>query len=272
MEATPPADPTLHWGNLPSMTQSTTRFSSRVENYIRYRPRYPQTVIACLQHHCQLTETAVIADIGSGTGILTELFLQNGNRVYGVEPNPEMREAGARLLQTHERFTSVAGTAEATTLAATSVDFVTAGQAFHWFDPAQTRVEFQRILKPAGWVVLVWNERREVENALGEAYEQLLYAYAPDYGAVTHKRIDEDRLRDFFGGDFQSDSFHNSQYFDYAGLKGRLLSSSYTPQAGEPHHAPMLAELQQLFDRYQIAGQVVFDYDTRVYYGHLQER
>ena len=253
------------------MTQPTTRFSSRVENYIRYRPHYPHAVLTYLQEHCRLTTDAMIADVGSGTGILAALFLQNGNRVYGVEPNREMREAGARLLQEYGRFTSVAGTAEATTLAAASVDFVTAGQAFHWFEPSQARAEFQRILKPEGWVVLVWNERREVKNPLGQAYEQLLHTYAPEYGAVTHKRIDEDHLRDFFGGEFQFDTFCNSQHFDYAGLKGRLFSSSYAPEPSHPNHTPMLTELQQIFDMYQVGGQVVFAYDTQIYCGRLPE-
>jgi ubiquinone/menaquinone biosynthesis C-methylase UbiE len=142
------------------MADPTRRFSSKVENYIKYRPDYPPAIIGALEAKCQLTPEAVIADIGSGTGKLTRLFLENGNPVFGVEPNQAMRQAGERLLQNYPRFTSIDGTAEATTLASTSIDFVTVGQALHWFKRDQTRLEFARILKPQGWVVLVWNSRQ----------------------------------------------------------------------------------------------------------------
>ncbi len=142
------------------MENALPHFSRRVENYIKYRPRYPQTIIALLQRECHLTTTAVIADIGSGTGLLTEVFLKNGHRVFGVEPDSEMRAAAEYLLQRYRHFTSISATAEATTLADHSVDVVTAGQAFHWFDREQARREFLRILVPNGYVVLVWNIQR----------------------------------------------------------------------------------------------------------------
>ena len=251
------------------MTQVTERFSNRVENYIRFRPSYPQAVIEVLRRNCQLTETDAIADIGSGTGILAEMFLRNGNLVYGVEPNRQMREAGERLLKGYGRFQSINATAEETRLPSMSVDFVTAGQAFHWFDQAQARREFKRILKPEGWVVLVWNERREDSTPFAQEYERLLRSYGTDYEEVGHKRIDKEALRPFFGDDFHSATFENSQSFDFEGLKGRLLSSSYAPVAGHPQHAPMLFELERIFDEHQVNGQVAFEYDTNIYYGHL---
>src|SRR5207244_4125864 len=131
---------------------------------------------------------AVIADIGSGTGILAEMFLKNGNQVYGVEPNREMREAGERLLGGYPRFTSVEGKAEATPLADSSVDFITAAQALHWFDLDAARTEFRRILNPRGWVVILWNDRRD-ESPFMQAYRQLLLRHSTDYLQVDHKRI-----------------------------------------------------------------------------------
>ena len=104
-------------------------------NYVRYRPAYPSAVLDLLTSDCGLTAASVIADIASGTGIFTRMLLENGNRVFGVEPNAEMRNAGEEFLRAYPHFTSVAGTAEATTLADHSVDFVTAAQAAHWFDP-----------------------------------------------------------------------------------------------------------------------------------------
>src|SRR5437870_2796600 len=135
------------------------RFSRRVENYVKYRPGYPGAVLDWLRQHCGLTADWVIADIGSGTGFLAELFLKNGNRVFGTEPNSEMRAAGETLLKKYSRFVSVDGSAEATGLDSSSVDLITAGQAFHWFDRPRARQEFERILKPGGWAALVWNER-----------------------------------------------------------------------------------------------------------------
>lgn len=248
----------------------TERFSSRVENYIKYRPHYPQAVVELLDKECGLTGKSVIADIGSGTGILTELFLKNGNTVFGVDPNNEMREAGERLLRDHSRFKSVAGKAEATTLPDRSVDFITAGQAFHWFDREKARREFVRILRPGGWVVLLWNDRNISARPFFTAYEDLLRTYGTDYEAVGHKHVDSELIGSFFGADpFKLATFPNEQVFDYEGLEGRLLSSSYAPEAGHPQHAPMLDRLKAIFHEFQVNRKVTFEYDTAVYYGRL---
>ncbi len=255
------------------MTDPTLRFSSRVENYIKYRPGYPPAVIETLREECRLTSESLVADIGSGTGILTEMFLRNGSQVYAVEPNREMREAGERLLAQYPRFHSVAGRAEATTLADRSIDFVAAGQAFHWFDRRQARAEFARILKPAGWVTLVWNDRDTETTPFLAAYEALLRQYATDYAQVDHKLVDEAALADFYGaGGFRLKTFRYRQDFDYAGLQGRLLSSSYAPETGHPNHGPMLAELSKIFRAHAVDGRVGFEYTTQMYYGQLSKK
>lgn len=255
------------------MSDPTQRFSSRVENYINYRPGYPPEVVAFLREKCALAESSVIADLGSGTGILAEIFLQNGNRVFGVEPNDDMREAGERLLAQYDRFTSITGTAESTTLEDRSVDFVTAGQAFHWFNRAVARKEFARILRPQGWVVLIWNERQTVSTPFLSAYEHLLHTYSTDYAAIDHRNIDLKVIESFFNPDtFSRQTFNNKQVFDFDGLKGRLLSSSYTPEPGHPDYQPMLDKLAAIYKEYQVAGKVDFLYDTNVYCGHLTER
>jgi SAM-dependent methyltransferase len=252
------------------MLNSTQRFSSRVENYIKYRPRYPKAVVELLQRECQLKSASVIADIGSGTGILTELLLQNGNPVFGVEPNKEMREAAERLLSSYANFGSVVGTAEATTLPDKSVDLVTAGQAFHWFDLRKARTEFVRILKPEGWVALIWNDRNISDRPFFKAYENLLVTYGKDYEAVGAKHVDDKIIGDFFApSGFKRTHFPNRQDFDFEGLKGRLLSSSYAPEEGHPNHAPMLEALDRMYNEYERGGIVTFEYDTTVYYGQL---
>jgi SAM-dependent methyltransferase len=252
------------------MTDVTQRFSSRVENYIKYRPGYPNEVIETLRSECGLTVDSIIADIGSGTGILTEMFLRNGNLVYGIEPNREMREAGERLLKGYPRFHSVAAQAEQIRLPDQSVDFITAGQAFHWFDREKAREEFARILKPKGWIALIWNERVTTTTPFLVAYEQLLKEYSTDYEQVDHRRIDDDVISVFFGSDdFRLKQFKNIQVFDFEGVKGRLLSSSYAPEEGHPNYEPMLAELERIFQAYQNDGKVVFEYVTQMYYGRL---
>lgn len=253
------------------MRNPTGRFSSRVENYIKYRPDYPQSIINLLKDECGLKASSVIADIGSGTGILSELFLKNGNPVYGIEPNRKMREAAERLLRTYEKFESIEAKAEATTLAGKSIDFVTAGQSFHWFDHQKTRREFLRILKPDGWTALVWNERRTDTTPFLVAYEKMLNEYGTDYETVNHTKIGDGVIAAFFApGDFRLKIFETRQVFDFESLKGRLLSSSYTPEEGHPKYHPMLNELERIFRAHEGTGGVAFEYDTKIYYGQLQ--
>ena len=240
----------------------TGRFSNRVENYIRYRPGYPPEVLDTLRAICGLTREHVIADVGSGTGILSEMFLKNGNPVRGIEPNREMREAGERLLAGYANFTSIEGKAEATTLPDASVDFVTAGQALHWFDLEQARAEFRRILRPPRRVAILFNDRRD-ESPFMRDYRDLLLRYSIDYTQVDHKRITPEVLGPFYGGPFETRVLAHSQVFDYEGLRGRLLSSSYMPL----DNAAMLAELRAIFDRHESGGTVRFDYEATLHCG-----
>lgn len=248
----------------------TRRFSSRVENYIRYRPTYPQSVVDLLKDECGLTRESVVADVGSGTGILSELFLRYGNRVYGVEPNREMREAGERLLADFDNFVSVEGRAEATTLADRSVDLVTAGQSFHWFDRDGARREFARVLRASGWVVLIWNDRRTAGTPFLEDYERMLRDYGTDYREVSDGWANDELIQHFFGaGRVLLKTFENRQVFDFEGLKGRLMSASYAPEPGHTNFLPMMQTLIFVFERYAKDGKVTVEYDTKVFYGRL---
>lgn len=248
------------------------RFSDRVENYARFRPSYPAEMISFLEKTLPLSAGTRVADIGSGTGILSRLFLERGYTVLGVEPNREMRAAAEQLLASYRTFTSVDARAEATGLPAGSIDLVVAAQAFHWFDAQEARREFQRILKPHGRVALIWNVRITTGTPFARDYEKLLLRYAIDYRQVDHRRVDEAALGRFFHpNNFSHARFSNSQEFDLEGLTGRLLSSSYAPLSGHPNHEPMIRQLNHIFNHYQQRGLVSFNYTTEVFWGKLSE-
>ncbi len=247
----------------------TRRFSNRVADYARYRPGYPDELVGELRALAGLTPASVVADIGSGTGLSTGLFLRLGCEVYAVEPNAEMRRAAEERLARYPRFHSVAAPAEATTLPDASVDLVAAGQAFHWFDLARARVEFARILRPGGAVALFWNRRRTDDTPFAAAYEQILLRYGIDYREVDHRRIDAAVLRGFFAGEFRRRVFPSEQELDLEALTGRMRSASYTPPPGHPDHAPMLAAVEELFRAHGRSGRVRFRYDTEVFVGRV---
>lgn len=242
----------------------TERFSSRVEHYVRFRPTYPKEVVGVLRNECGLRPEHLIADIASGTGLFTRLLLENGNRVLGVEPNADMRAAGEQYLAKFPNFSSVVGTAEATTLPDRSLDFVTAAQAAHWFDRDKALVEFHRILKPGGYLVLLWNDRLVETAGFNRDYEQLVLRYGTDYGEVKRR----DAAASHFFGEIPCTKrvLANHQELDFEALQGRLVSSSYIPQPGEASYDPMITDLRRLFDRYQQNGRVRMQYDTKMYF------
>lgn len=249
---------------------SKERFSSRVDAYVKARPRYPRAVLEHLGNAIGFDPLWHVVDVGSGTGISCELFLANGNAVTGVEPNAAMRRAAKQSLGGYSRFRSVAGSAEATTLADGVADLVVAAQAFHWFDIDETRREFRRILRPGGYALLMWNDRRLDGTPFLEGYERLLRKFGTDYLAVRHNNVGDAHFRAFFGGHFESATLPNAQHLDYAGLEARLLSSSYTPAAGDPRHDPMLSALRELFEQYSENRQVTIEYDTRLFFAALR--
>jgi len=244
---------------------NTKRFSNKVDNYVKYRPSYPIEIIDFLQDTYQLSTDKIIADIGSGTGISSQLFLDKNYCVIGIEPNKEMREKSVELLGGYEKFSVVGATAENTQLDAHSIDAIVAGQAFHWFDKAACKKEFERILKPEGLVVLMWNERL-AESEFEREYDELIVKHSIDYVKVDHRKIDEKTVRDFFSPNpVELKVFSNLQVFDFEGMKGRLFSSSYIPDEDDPRSVPMVADFKKLFDKYQINNALTFRYATKVY-------
>ncbi len=249
---------------------ATQRFTSRVADYVRYRPDYPAALPAWLRDEHGVTADWRVADIGAGTGISSKMFLDAGHAVTAVEPNAAMRAAAQAWLGGDAGFSAVDGSAEATTLADASVDLVSAAQAFHWFDQAAIKREWRRILRPGGLVAVYWNSRRLTGTPFLEGYEALLNTYGTDYSSVSERYGDDDHMRRWFGTGLRGMArFPHAQQLDFEALRGRLLSSSYAPQAGDPRHGPMLDALRRLFDATEAAGTVDFAYDTRIFVGTL---
>jgi len=247
------------------MSDTISRFSNRVANYVKFRPHYPQEVLSFLAEAAGLTQTSVVADIGCGTGISSKLFLENCNSVFGVEPNEAMRRAAVEYLKGFPAFTPIDGTSTATTLDDASIDLVVAAQACHWFDPEPTRHEFKRILKPGGSAVLIWNERQLDTTPFLKEYEALLLKYANDYGLVRHENITSDEIAAFFQAPFHAATFPNVQVFDLDSLRGRMLSSSYMPTENDPRFPALITELTDMFAKHAENGRIRVLYDTRVY-------
>jgi SAM-dependent methyltransferase len=256
----------------PSNLDPLRRFSDRVGDYVRYRPGYPAEVVAFLRARAGLSAASAVADVGSGTGIFTRPLLDAGARVFAVEPNDAMRGAAEAEFLGRENFTSVKGTAEATGLPDGSVSLVACAQAFHWFDPAAAHREFTRILAPGGWCAVVWNTSVVDASAFARGYERLKGEFGTDFQRVRHETLEKSgRFDAFFGaGRWDKEVFGNYQVLDFESLKGRLLSSSYAPNAGHPRHGAMMASLRTLFDACQREGVVRMDYRTELFVGQLR--
>lgn len=248
------------------MNDSVARFSNRVENYVKYRPHYPQAAADLFRNELGVGEDAVVADIGAGTGISSELFLRNGNVVYAVEPNEFMREASREYLAGREKFHSVDGTAEAIPLADDFADLVTAGQAFHWFANEAAIAEFRRVLKPGGYIALMWNERQLDSTPFLSGYEKLIKEYSKDYAIIRHDQFDWDSIGKLLGGDVTLANFPNPQVMDLEGIRGRMLSSSYIPTESDERYPAMIKDLDSLFAKYSENDRITVLYDTKVYY------
>jgi len=250
-----------------------TRFSDRVENYLRYRPHYPQGVLDFLFLHNMVKSGSVVADVGSGTGFSARPFLERNVAVIGIEPNEEMRNASEKYLSAFPSFLAIDGTAEHTTLVDAAVDAIIAAQAFHWFNIDEVIPEFKRIIKPGGYVILMWNDRQVKSSEFLHDYEKLLKKYGTDYHTIDNRNTTDEIIDAFFiklsGKKPEKIVFKNSQEFNYEGLKGRLLSSSYVPYPGHENFESMICDLEKIFTERSHKGKVKFEYNTTVYVGKV---
>ncbi|WP_343566030.1 class I SAM-dependent methyltransferase [Sphingobacterium sp.] len=243
---------------------SIERFTDRVVDYEKFRPNYPKEIIQILNEKIGLKKSWLVADIGSGTGLSTQLFLENGNDVFAVEPNREMRESLVHHFKTYRNLIALNATAENTSIEPGCVDLIFAGQSFHWFDRSACYKEFNRILTESGHIVLVWNQR-DPADAFQQEYEQFLRQHIPSYQSVSHKNISDEDLRDFFvGRPMTKVSLPNQQVFDLKSFFGRVRSSSYFPKDGD-ENKNLYDDLRLLFEKYAISQRIVFKYITEIY-------
>jgi SAM-dependent methyltransferase len=251
------------------MSNSTERFSDRVENYVKYRPGYPEVLIETLIQKTGIDNTSTVSDIGSGTGIFTQQLLQRNLRVYAVEPNSPMRQAAEQLLANFPEFTSVDASAESTSLASGSIDLITVAQAFHWFNNETTRTEFARVLKPKGQLALIWNQRK-TSQPFQQAYDAVLREFSSDYGNVNHMNLDDSDISAFYSrAAMEVFEFDHFQLLNFESLLGRLKSASYCPAEDSQEYHCLTGELEVIFEAHAEQGQIKFEYDTRLYLGSV---
>jgi SAM-dependent methyltransferase len=259
-------------GILEAMKDPTKRFSDRVDDYVKYRPHYHPDLIRVLKEAFGLGKIWTVADLGSGTGLSSERFLEYGCRVFGVEPNREMRAAAERLYARKANFRSLGGKAEATGIESESVDLYLAGQAFHWFDKASARAEALRILRAPKRALLMWNDWNAADTPFLRDYGAFLDARMPERSEANHRNLQPADFDDFFGkGRWRKTELANGQNVDFEGLKGRLLSASYAPKEGEPGFEETMAELKAVFDRHAVSGSIDFGYTTVLRFGEMAE-
>lgn len=244
-------------------------FSAKVAHYLASRPAYPDALFERLSALGVLPPEARVADIGAGTGLLTRGLLERGHRVVAVEPSDEMRAAADARLAAWGGYRSVAGTAEASTLAPQSVDLITAAQAFHWFDIPLARREFQRILRPGGQVALIWNDRLHddpLHAALDDVFAE--FGGAKRGALLAHEDLSKVPL---FFGDAATHTIElpNEHRLDGAGLASLVFSRSYMPAPDSAAGAAARQRVDALFARHAQAGEVAVRYRTVAIAGRL---
>lgn len=248
---------------------SIQRFSDRAENYDKFRPGYPHALVQFLRETVPTSRDFVIADIAAGTGIFTAQFIAWGRRLFVVEPNSEMRSRAHKRLDGCGRCVFLNGTAEATGLPDGSVDLFVSAQAFHWFDLARTRVEFERAGRNRPYVAMVWN-LRNTRSAFEAAYESFIRTYATDYLQVSQRKMDATDVRSFFAPSRpQYRVFGHVDSLTYPQLLGRTLSYSFLPDETSPVLPEMKKALEALFQAHERQGRVRMSYKARLFLGRI---
>ena len=244
-------------------------FNGTADFYFRYRPTYPEELMDTITKETGLNPKWVVADIGSGTGILSTLFIEHGNQVKCVEPNDEMRQKSLEILSTRGKVEFIKGTGENTNLPDSSVDLVACGQSFHWLDRRLAKKEFTRILRGRKWVALVWNDRVNEPGTFTGEYESVVRRYSKAYHSTGSTVLSSKNISSFFNGSYKKFQFQNVQKLTLESVIGRYRSASYAIKENDPKYESMIGEFSDLFKKYERKGSVEMVYITKLYLGHL---
>ena len=248
------------------MESNIDKFTGKAENYEKFRPSYPIEILNSFYDY-NLNQNSIIADIGSGTGKLTKIFLENGNIVYAVEPNDDMRNMAISTLNEYKNFISIKGSAEITTLQNKIIDFVTVGQAFHWFNPLKALDEFKRILKNNGVLALVWNNGK-TSSAFMQEYENIL-DNIKNHNNKNHRDISDETIEKYYSKDYKKLTVENIHELNFNEILGRVLSSSCSPKENTKEYYETRNLLKEIFNKYKQNDKIIIEYETVIYIGRL---
>jgi SAM-dependent methyltransferase len=244
----------------------TRLFSELAQLYAQHRPDYPAAALDLVVSRAGLGPGQLLVDVGSGTGISSRLFAARGVPVLGIEPNDSMR-AKAEAEPAPPGAPSPryqAGRGEATGLPDGVAAAAICAQAFHWFDAPVALAEFRRVLRPGGWVALLWNERDERDPFTG-AYGDVVRTLPESREVEGPRAVAGQALLD--SPLFEAAErlpFSHEQLLTEEGLLGRTFSASWAPK--EPERAEPFAEaVRAVFAQFQRDGRVVMRYETTVY-------
>jgi len=244
-------------------------FSGDAEDYAKYRPSYPPKIAQFLKKEYGLQSEHIIADVGSGTGLSSKLFLKFGCPVYGIEPDPAMRTIAEKKLADFDGFTSIDGVAGNTSLPAHVADFVVSAQAFQWFDQGMVKPEFKRILKPDGYCIMLWNQHPFRGSAMAKEFDHLLHEHLPEFAQTTQQSSIDELLGGLFDRDFKDKHFKNYHVMNYESFLGWTKSYAFNLQPDDPGYNPLMQGLRELYEKYNDRGHVTFEYMTHIYIGRF---
>lgn len=246
---------------------STEKFNGIANEYAQSRPDYAAEFIDCLFDKYGFSASSVIADIGSGTGKFAKQLLDKECKVICVEPNTDMRFAAEKDLCKYPNFKSVEGSAENTILPDNSVDYITAAQAFHWFNTKKFKAECSRIIKPKGQAFLVWNTRNN-DALINQELYRVYSEYCPDFkGFSGGTKPHDNRIKEFFDNKYEYITFDNPLYYDREKFINRSLSGSYSLKKGDYNFSLYIEEISKIFDKFEVDGIVKIENNTVAYVG-----